>query len=121
MSESYNEQTLTILVRDMKDRFEKFESRMESRIDHLEKSIFKVSSDSEQQQAIIRRLMEEDEKQKKVCHEIHIKNQNSILVWIKNNESLVKKIIYGFALLIALLRVSQDQLVNLIKIIFKEI
>jgi len=117
MTDTYNDQTLTFLIKEIKEKVD----RLEAQNSHLEKTLFKMTANHEHMEAIIKKMIDEDERQKKICQSVHLKHQNSLLVWIKNNENLVKKIIYGFALLIVLLRVSQDQLVGLIKILINGI
>ena len=104
MTDTYNDQTLTFLIKEIKEKVD----RLEAQNNHLEKTLFKMTTNHEHMEAIIKTLMEE-------------RKQSSFLLWMKQNEKLVKWIIFGMAILISVLRVSQQSLVEVIKLFVNKI
>lgn len=100
----YNDETLTILLERIEQRLDKTEAKFESKIDDLEKSIFELIRDREKINGMVQRFFEEDDKKKP-----------SNLLWIKENEGLVKIILLAIAIVGGIIRVSRDALAEFIK------
>jgi hypothetical protein len=101
---TYNDETLTILLERIEQRLDKIEAKFESKIDNLEKSIFDLIRDKEKINGLVQKFFEDDDKKKP-----------SSLLWIKENEGVVKIILLTIAVIAGIVRVSRDALAEFIK------
>ena len=97
----YNDQTLTVLLERVEQKIDKIDSKFESKIDDLEKSIFELIRDREKINGMVQKFFEQD--------------KPSTLLWIKQNEGVVKIILLAIAVIAGIVRISRDTLAELIK------
>lgn len=109
MTDTFNDQALTFLIKEVKGKID----RLEEQNITFEKTLYKMTTNHEHMEAIIKTLMEERELKEE-------RKQNYVLLWIKENEKLVRWVVAGVALTVFGLRASQESIVAIIKLLAKQ-